>query len=96
VESGLLAAWTIIEAQGDYRAARLAPYLSRLRRRFGPGGSLAAAIPAGMRALFARGLFSHPRLLRRFVLDQRFLRLTQETLPQSPPAAKRCNARTVP
>jgi menaquinone-9 beta-reductase len=95
VESGLLAAWTIIEAQRDYRAAQLAPYLSRLRKRFGPGGSLAEAIPAGMRVLFARGLFSHPRLLRRFVLNQRFLRVTQETLAQSPPAANRCNVRTV-
>jgi flavin-dependent dehydrogenase len=88
VESGLLAAWTIIEAQGDYRPPRLAPYLSRLRKRFGSGGSLAAAIPAGVRALFARGLFSQPRLLRRFVLDQRFLHLTQEALAQSPPAAE--------
>jgi geranylgeranyl reductase family protein len=95
VESGLLAAWTIIEAQGDYRAARLAPYLSRLKKRFGPGGSIDAVIPAWVRALFARGLFSNPRLLRRFVLDQRFLRMTQETLAQSPPAANPCNVRTV-
>jgi menaquinone-9 beta-reductase len=89
VESGLLAAWTIIEAQGDYRAPRLAPYLSRLRKRFGRGGSLAAAIPAGVRVPFARGLFSQPRLLRRFVLDQRFLHMTQESLARSPPAAER-------
>jgi geranylgeranyl reductase family protein len=89
VESGLLAAWTIIEAQGDYRVPRLAPYLGRLRTRFGRGGSLAAAIPAAVRVLLARGLFSQPRLLRRFVLDQRFLHLTQEALGQSPPAAER-------
>jgi geranylgeranyl reductase family protein len=89
VESGLLAAWTIIEAQGDYRAPRLAPYLSRLRKRFGRGGSLATAIPAGVRVLLARGLFSQPKLLRRFVLDERFLHLTQEALAQSPPAAER-------
>lgn len=84
VESGLLAAATILEAQGDYRAERLAPYLERLRRRFGRGPSIATALPAGLRTLVARGLFSHTGLLRRVVLDRGFLHAGQRPLTHAP------------
>ena len=84
LESGLLAARTIIEAQGDYCPKRLAPYMERLRRRFGRGPSLAAAIPAGLRTLLAPGLFSHPRLLRRVVLEHGFLHTKQPALTHIP------------
>ena len=88
MESGLLAAWAIIDARGDYGATRLAPYLRRLRKRFGRHVSLAAVIPAGVRALLALGLFSQPGLVRRFVLDHGFLQVTQNALPQSPSAER--------
>jgi hypothetical protein len=46
VESGLLAARSVIEAQGDYRGQRLAPYLEPPRQRYRRGGTLGANIPA--------------------------------------------------
>jgi len=80
VESGLLAAQTLIEARGDYRGQRLEPYHERLRLRFGRGTSLRAAIPAWLRVPLARGLFSHPGLLRSVVLDHGFLHANQPAL----------------
>lgn len=91
VESGLLAARTIIEARGDYSARRLATYPERLRARFGdgegPADSFADLLPAGIRALLARGLFVHPGLLRRVVLDRGFLHTNQPALAPVPDSA---------
>ena len=83
VESGLLAAQTMIEAEGDYSRQRLAPYLNRLRMRFGRGTSLVAVVPVWARVVLARGLFSHPGLVRRVVLDHGFLHAGQR--PLNPP-----------
>ena len=83
VESGLLAAWTIIEAGGDYGATRLAPYRRRLHKRFGRGLFRTSVMPAKLRALFAPGLFSAPRLLRRIVLDRGFLRTFVQAISSS-------------
>ena len=80
VESGLLAAQTIVAAQGDYHRQRLAPYLDRLRMRFGRGISVAAVIPARVRIPLARRLFNYPGLVRRVVLDQGFLHAKQPAL----------------
>ncbi len=80
VESGLLAAGVIHAARGDYRARNLEPYLERLQARFGHGKSLAQALPAGLRAFLARGLFLHPGLLRRALLDHGFLHAHQPAL----------------
>ncbi len=91
VESGLLAARTIIEARGDYSARRLATYPERLRARFGdgegPADSFADLLPAGIRALLARGLFGHPGLLKRVVLDRGFLHTNQPALAPVPDSA---------
>lgn len=85
VESGLLAARTLIEAGGDYSRRRLEAYPERLRRRFGQsGGVFARRMPAGLRALLARGLFSQPGLVRHVVLDRGFLRLGQPALASMP------------
>lgn len=81
VESGLLAARTLIEARGNYRRERLAPYQARLGARFGAGRSLTDALPAGARALLARLLFRHPALVRRLILDRGFLRGDRPGLP---------------
>jgi menaquinone-9 beta-reductase len=82
VASGLLAAQTILEAQGHYSQAHLTPYLARLRHAFGRGGSLKSAvigaIPAWARAALARSLFSSPSLVRRIVLDKGFLYAHQQ------------------
>jgi len=84
VESGLLAAQTIIEARGDYRGQRLEPYRERLRGRFGRGKSLTAVFPAWLRVPLARGLFRHPGLLRRVILDHGFLHVNRHALAQLP------------
>lgn len=80
VESGLLAAQTVIEAQGDYRRQRLEPYRDRLRQRFGHGASFSARIPARIRIPLAHALFTRSWLLRRVVLDRGFLHLNQTPL----------------
>jgi menaquinone-9 beta-reductase len=87
VESGLLAAQTIIEAQGDYRELRLTPYLDRLRRRFAPGSFRNLALPGWLRVYLARQLFYYPALLRRVLLDDVFLHGKQNALP-SPQRAR--------
>jgi geranylgeranyl reductase family protein len=77
VESGLLAAQTIIEAEGDYSHERLEPYLERLRRHFGNHSSLkttvSSAIPSWARVSLGRSVFSSPGLVRRMILDNGFL-----------------------
>ena len=71
VESGLLAARVIIEADGDYGGERLQAYRARLRARFEAGSAIAEYLPAGIRAWLARRLFRHPRLLREILLDRK-------------------------
>lgn len=95
VESGLIAARILIEARGDYSGARLMPYVERLGKRFGGGGyadtvansmadALGRLLPPPIHALLARGLFSHPGLLRRLVLDRGFLHPRQAALAPVP------------
>jgi len=75
VESGLLAARTIVEAGGDPAARGLARYGERIEARFGPraprppGG---AGAPGWKRALAGR-LLATPAFARRVVLDRWFL-----------------------
>jgi flavin-dependent dehydrogenase len=74
VESGLLAATTIIEAGGRYTLEALQPYEKRLRARFGAGAiSRARILPSGMLAPLARGLMEVPAFVRHVVLDRWFL-----------------------
>ncbi len=80
IESGLLAAQTIIEARGDYSTQRLHPYLDRLQNRLGQGNVLNLALPAWARILFARPLFRLPGLVRQIVLDRGFLHAGQSAL----------------
>lgn len=86
VESGLLAAQTILEAVGDYRRERLAPYLERLRLRFGAEPAPAARVPGWVSAALARALFGYPRLVRRVVLDPGFLHPNLRALAPEPVA----------
>jgi len=76
VESGLLAARTILDAAGDYRRENLEPYQRRLERTFGEGKGpgLARFIPpmivAGLGSAFLRSRW----FTRHVVLDRWFLR----------------------
>ncbi len=83
IESGLLAAQTVIEAAGDYRKRQLAPYIERLRLRYGHGDSLMSGVPAWVRVPLARMLFSSAGLARRVILERGFLHPQQTAL--SPP-----------
>ncbi len=83
VESALMAAETVREAKGDYAAARLAPYASRLARRFGrrnPGAQAAAWLPPRLKQGLAARLLASPWFARNFVVERWFLHSGQAAL----------------
>jgi flavin-dependent dehydrogenase len=82
VESGLLAAQTILAAGGRYQREDLAPYGERLRARFGaPGpGLLGRLVPAGLLRALGRALLSTEWFSRRVVVDRWFLHTQQPAL----------------
>ncbi len=77
VESGLLAAQTIMQVEGDYAASRLQPYAAALTARFaggsGPMEALARKVPAGLRAALGRTLMRSPKFCREVVVRKWFL-----------------------
>jgi len=76
VESGLLAAATIVAANGQYTRSRLEPYQERLQARLGSGsvsGALSRIVPAGLGAVVARRLLETRAFVREVVLDRWFL-----------------------
>jgi menaquinone-9 beta-reductase len=82
VESGLLAARTIVEAHGDYSAKRLEPYAARIEARYAERrlSALARIVPEGVKAAVAARLLEVPTFVRRIVLDQWFLHRDQPAL----------------
>jgi menaquinone-9 beta-reductase len=83
IESGLLAAETIIEARGRYTRRQLELYASRLSERFGrpqASGAVAQLIPDQVKALAASRLLRVPAFVRRVVIDQWFLHRRQPAL----------------
>jgi len=81
VESGLLAARTILAAGGDCRAERLRPYEKALRGRLGsPGNAPNGSPPPSLRRALARFLLGSRPLARRVVLDRWFLRRGEPAL----------------
>ena len=83
VESGLLAATAIIEAQGQYDAAHLEPYAQRIVERFGPRTaepSVLDLLPEWMLGALAGQLFGSGWFARRVVLDDWFFHLQQPPL----------------
>jgi flavin-dependent dehydrogenase len=76
IESGLLAAATIVEADGQYTSSRLQPYQQRLEARFGPGPfsrALSGILPAGFGTRLGRHLLAMPAFVRHVVVDRWFL-----------------------
>lgn len=81
VESGLLAAATIIAADGDYSAANLATYPRRLSTRFGaPRPDFSQHLPVPVRQFVATRLLSTAWFARHVVLDRWFLHSQQAPL----------------
>jgi len=76
IESGLLAATTIVEANGDYSSNRLIAYEERLRKRFGVSSLerlVSLALPEKLSAVVARRAIGSPSVVRHVVLDRWFL-----------------------
>jgi geranylgeranyl reductase family protein len=83
IESGLLAATTIVEASGQYTRGRLEPYQERFQARFGTGPvsrALSRMLPAGVGTVLARRLLETPAFVRHVVLDRWFLRAHESAL----------------
>ncbi len=83
IESGLMAAEAIVQANGDYSSRQLTPYADRLRARFGAGtvsSAIAKAVPEGLGAAVGRRLLSAPAFVRHVVLDRWFLHRHQPAL----------------
>lgn len=81
IESGLIAAATVVQAEGDYRRERLAPYRQLLRQRFGQG--TANGRPertTSWRAILGGMLLRNGWLTRHVVLDRWFLHSGQPDL----------------
>jgi flavin-dependent dehydrogenase len=82
VESGLIAASTIIEANGRYSRDRLEPYDKHLQKRFdaSPLGCLLRAVPTGVSSALALRLLAKPWFVRHVVLDEWFLHAREAAL----------------
>jgi menaquinone-9 beta-reductase len=85
VESGLLAAETILAAKGDFSLPGLDGYREKIESRFGPPRNRAAAawLPAGWLHFAARKLMASRWFTRRYVLDQWFLHAAEAPLTVS-------------
>lgn len=81
VESGLMAAATIIAARGDYRRQQLLPYAGRLAERFGAAAAPAGAEPSSLRKFLAGRLLGNRWFTRHVVLDRWFLHTHQAAMP---------------
>ncbi len=76
IESGLMAASTILEANGHYTRDRLEPYARHLQQRFGDGPLahlLSRVVPTGIPTALALRLLDTSWFVRRVVLDRWFL-----------------------
>jgi flavin-dependent dehydrogenase len=80
VESGLMAAATIIKARGDYRRRQLLPYADRLAARFGSAESSAGTKPSSLRKFLAGILLGNRWFTRHVVLDRWFLHTHQPAI----------------
>jgi flavin-dependent dehydrogenase len=81
VESGLLAAETVLAARGRYGRPDLEPYRRALAARFGSGERrFSPPLPTGLIAAAGRRLFRTEWFTRRVVLDRWFLHADQPAL----------------
>ena len=75
VESGLMAAQVILEADGDYSRNKLEPYAAKLAARFdsGNGENLDFLLPSGVRRFIGARLLGSRWFTRSVLLDRWFL-----------------------
>jgi flavin-dependent dehydrogenase len=87
IESGLLAADTILEAAGSYSRERLAAYERRVVARLGPrqaAPGVTDVLPQYIAGPLAGRLFASAWFARRFVVDRWFLHRHQPALAEEP------------
>ena len=81
IESALLAADTILAADGDYRSNRLEPYAARLAARLGGGINIPSApFSSGLLGFLGARLLSSSWFTRHVVLDRWFLHRNRKAL----------------
>jgi menaquinone-9 beta-reductase len=83
VESGLLAAETIVAARGQFARDRLEPYAAGVAARFTHAplsGAVARLVPDTVKAMVAGQLLRIPAFVRRIVIDDWFLHRRQLAL----------------
>ena len=88
VESGLLAAESIIRAEGDYCTERLQSYTDELVTRFGrpgEGDGVLSHLPAWVKHALAGPFFASRTLVRHIVLDRWFLHASETRSREAPP-----------
>jgi geranylgeranyl reductase family protein len=86
IESALLAAATIVEADGRYTHVALERYEQRLRARLGASpvwGALSRIVPDGITASLSAPLLSSETFVKHVVLDRWFLHRHEPALPAS-------------
>lgn len=81
VESGLLAAETIISARGNFSRVNLEPYTKQLVARF--GNPKPAETPKGLKASIVKALFGTSWFSRHLVVERWFLHLQQPPLEEA-------------
>jgi flavin-dependent dehydrogenase len=83
IESGLLAAQTIVDARGQFSRDRLEPYAAGVAARFADAplsGAVARLVPDAVKAMVAGRLLRIPAFVRRVVIDEWFLHRRQLAL----------------
>jgi geranylgeranyl reductase family protein len=82
VESGLIAAEVLLEANGTYTRQRLEPYRARLAERYGPrrASAISRLLPAGLAVRLGARLMAMPWFARRVVIERWFLHAQQPAL----------------
>lgn len=82
IESGLLAAATILQADGHYSRSALEPYCARLQSRFGPrdARNWSARLPMNIKTRLAKKLFNSRWFVQHVLLDSWFLHIHEPPL----------------
>jgi 2-polyprenyl-6-methoxyphenol hydroxylase-like FAD-dependent oxidoreductase len=86
IESGLIAAATIVHAQRHYGRDQLEPYSRQLQKRFGIGPAarlLSMVVPDGVSAALGHRLIDRPWFVRHVLLNRWFLHAQQPALALS-------------
>jgi geranylgeranyl reductase family protein len=93
IESGLMAAHTILAAEGDYRLKKLAPYNTlisgRLRREHSRMETLTQRLPHVLKEFAGRQLLRNRSFCENVVVNHWFLRVAEQRLNLGPEPVRR-------